>query len=231
MHILSRPPPLAFLRTLKSAAADICRIQQAFPNQPIVNEAVDVTSAEAVETATRSAAAKMGGLNVLCCLAGIVGCVHSVAATAAQFRNVIDVNLVGSFLCAQAAAKVMMEQGTGGSVLFTASISAHQTNFPQPQVAYNVSKAGVTHMARNLAAEWASSGIRVNSISPGYLDNILNAGEGLREIREIWASRCPYGRMGQTEEMTGAIVMLSSQRAGRYITGADIVIDGGATCL
>jgi sorbose reductase len=98
---------------------------------------------------------------------------------AATWRKVIDVNLTGSWLCAQAVGKKMISQGSGGHIVFTASISGHYVNFPQPQVSYNVSKAGVLHLTRSLAAEWASSGIRVNSISPGYMNTILNEGEGL----------------------------------------------------
>jgi NAD(P)-dependent dehydrogenase (short-subunit alcohol dehydrogenase family) len=85
----------------------------------------------------------------------------------AQFRKTLDVNTTGSFLCAQAVAKEMLGQKTGGTVTFTASISAHRVNFPQAQMAYNVSKAAVVAMKSSLAAEWAGMGIRVNSISPG----------------------------------------------------------------
>ena len=125
----------------------------------------------------------------------------------------------------------MIEAGNGGSILFTASISAHTTNWPQPQSAYNVSKAGVSHLTKNLAAEWAVHGIRVNCISPGYVDTVLNAGDKLKEVREIWASRCPMGRMGDIEEITGPVVLLCSKRAGRYMTGAELLVDGGALCF
>ena len=115
--------------------------------------------------------------------------------------------------------------------MFTASISAHHVNYPQPQAAYNVSKIGVTHLTRNLAAEWAVHGIRVNCISPGYLDTVLNAGDNLKDVRNVWASRCPMGRMGDVDEITPSVVLLSSKRAGRYITGTDLIVDGGAMCF
>ena len=73
-----------------------------------------------------------------------------------------------------------------------------------------------------------SFSIRVNSISSGYMDTILNEGDGLEEHRRAWAGRIPFGRMGQPEELTGAIILLCSQ-AGSYITGTDIVVDGGIT--
>jgi len=147
-----------------------------------------------------------------------------------QWRKTLDVNTTGSFICAQAVAKQIKSQGAGGgSITLIASISAHRVNYPQPQVAYNVSKAAIVALKSSLAAEWAVYGIRVNSISPGYMDTILNAGEGsLEEARKIWASRNPMGRMGAIGELDGMCILLAS-RAGSYINGADMVIDGGAT--
>jgi NAD(P)-dependent dehydrogenase (short-subunit alcohol dehydrogenase family) len=122
----------------------------------------------------------------------------------------------------------LVKQKTGGTITLTASISAHRVNFPQPQVSYNVSKAAVTALVKSLAAEWAVHGIRVNSISPGYMDTILNAGDGnIAEARATWASRNPMGRMGAVGELDGMCVLLAS-RAGSYINGADMVVDGGA---
>ena len=124
----------------------------------------------------------------------------------------------------------MISEGVGGTIVLVASISAHRVNYPQPQAAYNASKAALISMKSSLAAEWAVHGIRVNTISPGYMDTILNEGEGLNEARQTWAERNPMGRMGQPEELTGPLVLLCSG-AGSYITGADLVIDGGQTCF
>ena len=120
----------------------------------------------------------------------------------------------------------MILQRTPASILFIASISAHRTNYPQPQAAYNASKAALISLKSSLAAEWATHGIRVNSISPGYMDTILNEGEGLKACRETWTSRNPTGRMGSPQELEGAVVLLCSA-AGSYMNGADIVVDGG----
>lgn len=149
--------------------------------------------------------------------------------TDVQWRKTLDVNTTGAFLCAQAVAKQFIEQKTGGTITLTASISAHRVNYPQAQIAYNVSKAAIVAMKASLAAEWAVHGIRVNSISPGYMDTILNAGEGnIAEARKSWAERNPMGRMGAVGELDGICVLLAS-RAGTYINGADMVVDGGAT--
>jgi sorbose reductase len=217
--------------TLDSSSPAITELKKDFPSVQIHTVHVDVTSDTEVEKAFQQAHDLMGSIDILCCFAGIVGCVHSISATASQFRKVVDVNLNGSFLCAQAAARHMIESKAGGSILFTASISAHATNYPQPQAAYNASKAGVAHLTQNLAAEWAVHGIRVNCLSPGYMDTVLNAGDNLKPVRDVWASRCPMGRMGDVEEITGPVILLSSRRAGRYITGADLRVDGGALCF
>ncbi|KAG9963658.1 NAD(P)-binding protein, partial [Aureobasidium melanogenum] len=198
-----------------------------FPSAKIIIEPVDVTDAENVNRAFTAAAAR-GSIDILLCFAGVVGCLHAIEMTPEQWRRTIDINTTGSFLCAQAAAKQMQHQGTGGSIVFTASISGHRVNFPQSQAAYNVSKAAVIAMKDSLAAEWARYGIRVNSISPGYMDTVLNEGAGLEEARNIWASRNPMGRMGAVGELDGVVVLLCS-RAGSYINGADFVVDGGAT--
>jgi sorbose reductase len=226
--------------TLKSSAAAIEELKTDFPAANIFTGRVDVRDEVQVGEAIKSAVAGFrgsgSGIDILCCFAGVVGCVPSLNASAADdWRRVIDVNQTGSFLCAQAAAKYMIEtrttDTTGSSILFISSISGHSVNYPQPQAAYNVSKAGVGHLTRCLAAEWAVHGIRVNCISPGYMDTVLNAGDSLGPVRDVWASRCPMGRMGHVDELTGAVVMLSGRRSGRYITGADVVVDGGAVCF
>ncbi|KAI4730383.1 NAD(P)-binding protein [Aureobasidium sp. EXF-10728] len=213
--------------TFDSSDDAIKALQNDFPTAKIITEAVDVTDADNVTRAFSSAAAT-GTIDILLCFAGVVGCIHALEMTPAQWRRTLDINTTGSFLCAQAAAKYMRDQRTGGSIVFTASISGHRVNFPQPQSAYNVSKAAVIAMKDSLAAEWARYGIRVNCISPGYMDTVLNEGAGLEEARNIWASRNPMGRMGAVGELDGVVVLLCSA-AGSYINGADLVVDGGAT--
>ncbi|KEQ73209.1 NAD(P)-binding protein [Aureobasidium namibiae CBS 147.97] len=213
--------------TFDSSDEAIEALHTDFPSAKIICSAVDVTDAEAVTRAFDAAAARYS-IDILLCFAGVVGCLHAIEMTPEQWRRTLDINTTGSFLCAQAAAAHMRKQNTGGSIVFTASISGHRVNFPQPQVAYNVSKAAVIAMKDSLAAEWARYGIRVNSISPGYMDTVLNEGDGLEEARNIWAGRNPMGRMGAVGELDGVVVLLCS-RAGSYVNGADFVVDGGAT--
>jgi len=202
-------------------------LKERFPSCIITCFQVDVTDDATVREAVDLAADALGSIDHLLCFSGIVGCINALDMSATQWRRVMDVNTTGSFLCAQAVARKMVDQGTGGSIIFTASISAHRVNYPQPQAAYNVSKAALITLKNCLAAEWARYGIRTNSVSPGYMDTILNEGPGIAEARDVWAARNPTGRMGTPEELTGAIVLLSAETSS-YINGTDIVVDGGA---
>ncbi|KAL4981208.1 hypothetical protein BDW66DRAFT_146962 [Aspergillus desertorum] len=196
------------------------QLQEDFPHARISFTQVNVTDAELVANAVLKAEADFGGaINIALCFAGI---------THADWRRMFEVNTTGAFLVAQAPAKSMATNGTGGSITLMASISAHVANFPQPQVHYNASKAAFISAKSSLAAEWARYGIRVNSISLGYMDTILSEGDTLEQHRRAWMARLPYGRMGQPEEITGAVILLCSP-AGSYITGADILVDGGLT--
>lgn len=152
--------------TLTSSASSIDTLRHDFPAAKIQTHPVDVTDPASVTTAVLDSAKAMGALDILLNFAGVVGCTHALDMTPEQWKRTLEVNTTGSFLCAQAAAQVMSseengkrqeEQGRrrGGSVVLTASISAHRVNFPQPQVAYNVSKAGVVALAKSLGAEWA----------------------------------------------------------------------------
>lgn len=137
----------------------------------------------------------------------------------------MKVNLDGAFYTAQAAARIFKKQGYG-NVIFTASVSATLVNIPQKQAAYNASKAGVVQMAKCLSVEWVDF-CRVNCISPGFITtDILDIHP--KEWREKWFSMIPAQRMAQAYELKGAYVFCASD-ASSYMTGADLVIDGGYT--
>jgi sorbose reductase len=214
----------------EQAAPAIEDLRARFPGRQVIFCKVDVTDEVRVAEAVNEAATALGSVDHLFCFSGIVGCHHALDMTVQQWRRILDVNTTGSFICAQAVARKMVEQGTGGSITLTASISAHRVNYPQPQAGYNVSKAAVLALKNCLAAEWAVYGIRVNSISPGYMDTILNDGDGLASTRDVWTSRNPSGRMGKPSELTGVVVMLASS-SSTYLNGADIVVDGGGHVL
>ena len=124
----------------------------------------------------------------------------------------------------------MIKQG-GGSIINTASMSARIVNYPQPQCAYNPSKAGVVSLTQCLAVEWAEKNVRVNSISPGYTETelILEA-KHLVPLIEKWNAVTPMRRMGKPEELQAICVYLAGDMS-TYTTGSDFVVDGGFTCL
>ncbi len=149
-----------------------------------------------------------------------------------KWKATMSLNLDGVYLCAREEAKYMM-QNRYGKIINTASMSAHIINTPQNQVAYNVSKAGVLHMTKSLAAEWAPFGIRVNSISPGYtktdlLEKLLLTPEG-KKMESEWLKMIPLKTMATVEDLQGACLYLACS-ASDYTTGADLLVDGGYCC-
>ncbi|KAK0666747.1 hypothetical protein QBC41DRAFT_325230 [Cercophora samala] len=215
----------------QDTADDIIKEHQLrFPFAIFQYHRVDITDDKGVKEAVNEVRERLGSINILLNFVGIVCCEHAIGQPLDSWRRTIDVNTTGSFIIAQAVAQSMAAAGLGGSIILVASISGSRVNFPQPQAAYNASKAAVIMMMNCLAVEWAQHGIRVNTISPGYMNTILNEGEGLDEARKAWFGRNPMGRIGEREELSGAVVLLAS-RAGSYITGADIVVDGGQSLL
>ena len=151
--------------------------------------------------------------------------------TLEDWSRVINVNLNGTFLTAQAAGRVMLKQG-GGSIINTASMSAHITNVPQKECSYAASKAGVIAMSRNMAVEWgADRNVRVNTISPGYMATEMTLTDpNLEPLIGKWEELIPVHRMGKPEELEAIAVYLAGDMSC-YTTGADFRIDGAYTCF
>ncbi len=140
----------------------------------------------------------------------------------------MDINVTGTLCVAQACARHMIHARTGGSIINIASMSATCVNFPQEQCCYNASKAAVVQLTKSLAAEWAQHGIRVNSISPGYMDTALNRVPALEAQKKIWVDLTPQRRLGKVDDLNGLAVYLASEGSG-FMTGANCIIDGGYT--
>jgi len=191
--------------------------------------ATDVTDEEQVAAMVSSVVDKWGKLTIGVNNAGIGIWAEAETMQANEWRRLIDLNLTGVFLCAQAESRVMLPEGYG-KIINTASMSGHIVNTPQCQSAYNASKAGVIHLTRSLAAEWAPRNVCVNSISPGYtrtklVSDLLETPEGQKMMPE-WMRLTPMGRMAEVTDLQGAIVYLAAP-ASDFMTGHDMVIDGG----
>jgi len=189
----------------------------------------DVTQPDQVQAMVDAVIARWGRLTIGVNNAGIAMWVDSEKMTPEEWDRVMNLNLRGVFLCAQAEARVMLSAGYG-KIINTASMSGHIVNQPQNQMAYNTSKAAVMHMTRSLAGEWAKRGVRVNSISPGYtrtllVEDLLVTPLG-QTVLPTWMSFTPMGRMGEVTDLQGAIVYLASE-VSDFMTGHDMVIDGG----
>ena len=126
-----------------TALAEIDSLKADFPSVQILHDTADVTSASSLEASFDRATSRLRSIDILVTFAGVVGCTHALDMTAEDFRKTLDVNTTGTFLSAQAAAKRMVTQPYGGNIVFIASISGSKVNFPQPQAAYNASKAAV----------------------------------------------------------------------------------------
>jgi NAD(P)-dependent dehydrogenase (short-subunit alcohol dehydrogenase family) len=148
----------------------------------------------------------------------------------AEFRRVVDINMNACFVLASAAARQMIVQERGGSIINIASVHGLVAAAPNAQAAYAASKGGLVNLTRELAAQWAMHRIRVNAIAPGYFETELTqamfVGEdaGLRYIRR----NTLLGRAGELEELDGPLLLLASD-AGTYITGQTLAVDGGWT--
>ena len=190
----------------------------------------DCTDKAQVEAMVKQVVEELGGLDFCHNNAGI--CINAPAEemTYEQWLKVININLNGVFLTDIAAGKYMLANG-GGSIINTASMSAHIVNVPQPQCAYNASKAAVIQLTKSLAIEWAKKGVRVNSISPGYIGtDLVLTSKTLIPLIEKWNAMAPMGRLGKPEELESICVYLAGDTSS-FTTGSDFIIDGAFTCF
>jgi len=188
----------------------------------------DVRKLDEMEAAVAQIVERFGKVDIFVNNAGICKNIKAEEMTLEEWQEVIDINLTGVFIGSQVAGKQMIKQG-GGSIINIASMSGSIVNVPQPQCSYNASKAGVIHLTKSLASEWAQYSIRVNSISPGYMKTAMTEKTLQTDMAKDWWLRLtPMGRPGLPHELGGAVVFLASD-ASSFMTGADLIIDGGYT--
>ena len=191
--------------------------------------ACDVADDAALEALVEDTVANHGGLDIVVNNAGISdGPADAIGQDAAQFREVIDVDLNAPFLLSSLAAAHMVDNG-GGSIVNIASVHGLVAAAPNNQAAYVAAKSGLVGLTRELGCQWATKGIRVNAIAPGYFaseltEEILSGESGPR-----WITRnTPMRRPGAENELDGVLLFLASD-ASSYVTGQTIAVDGGWT--
>ncbi|MGV3576459.1 MAG: SDR family oxidoreductase [Devosia sp.] len=190
--------------------------------------AVDVTNAEALSDAVARVEAELGSLSLAVNAAGIANANPAEEMAVDQYQTLMDINLKGVFLSCQAEARAMLAHGRG-AIVNIASMSGVIVNRGLSQAHYNASKAGVIHMSKSLAMEWVGRGIRVNTISPGYTATPMNTRPEMVHQTKLFEEQTPMGRMARPDEMVGPTVFLLSNAAS-YVTGVDLLVDGGFCC-
>jgi NAD(P)-dependent dehydrogenase (short-subunit alcohol dehydrogenase family) len=203
---------------LEAAGAEACAV------------ACDVTEEADVDRLVAATRDRFGGVDVLVNNAGITEIVAAEEESLATFQRILGVNLVGAFLCAQRFGQVMLA-GEGGAIVNVASILGLVAAGQIPQASYTASKGGLVNLTRELAAQWARRGVRVNAVAPAWFDTEMTGDMFGDERSEKWIrGRTPMGRPGQVEELVGPVVFLASDAAS-YITGQVLAVDGGWTIV
>jgi NAD(P)-dependent dehydrogenase (short-subunit alcohol dehydrogenase family) len=201
-------------RELDASKAQACRL--------------DVTDEASCVAAVEQSVERLGGLDVVINATGIYRVAPAVDLSLQDWQLTIDANLTGAFLLARAAGRHMVAQSRG-RIVTIASVSSEVVN--PDYAAYAASKAGVAHLTRVLALEWARFGVTVNAIGPAVIPTPLSqAVVGDDSRRNAAIAKIPMGRLGAPEDLVGAVVLLSSD-AGAFITGQTIYVDGGRTLL
>ncbi|HEX2656784.1 MAG TPA: 3-oxoacyl-ACP reductase FabG [Polyangia bacterium] len=183
----------------------------------------DVSDAAAVDAAVKEIAAE-GGLHILVNNAGIAVNALTLGAKDADWKRALDVNLTGAFYCARAALRPLMKAKEAGRIINITSITAETGS--AGQAPYVAAKAGLIGLTKTWAREYASRGITVNAVSPGYIDTEMTAKDLPPDRREELLKSIPLGRVGSPEDVAAAVAFLASPAAS-YITGEVLRVNGG----
>jgi NAD(P)-dependent dehydrogenase (short-subunit alcohol dehydrogenase family) len=228
---------------MAAAQAGVDAVLASSPDAETLPIECDVSCPKSVAAMTQAVVDRFGDIHVLCNNAATKGTdLNEFFAPFEEFsletwRSIMSVNLDGMFLVAQSVGKRMVAQGKGGSIIQTASIYGviapdqriyEGSRFMDRQIntpaVYSASKAGVIGLTKYLASYWGSAGIRVNTISPGGVESGQN-----ETFQQRYSARVPLGRMANKNEIESALVFLASDASG-YITGQNLVVDGGLSC-
>jgi len=211
---------------LDQPGADFSALQAAAARRGVecLTLAVDVREQGAVQDAVREAAGA-GPVRYAVNCAGIDGLAPSHEVSTEEWRRVVAVDLDGVFFACQAEHEAMRVEG--GAIVNIASMSGHIVNRGVTHAAYGAAKAGVVHLSRSLGVEWAAHGVRVNSVSPGYVRTAMTA-RNAPETNARFAHDTPLGRLAEVHEVAAPVLFLLGAGAA-FITATDLRVDGGFT--
>jgi NAD(P)-dependent dehydrogenase (short-subunit alcohol dehydrogenase family) len=191
----------------------------------------DLTRADELDRPVDAALERCGRVDVLVNNAGGIDSGPALEEPLARFQEVVAINLVAPFALAQRAARAMVASGEGGTIVNIASVLGLVGNGTMPQAGYAASKGGLVNLTRELAAQWARHGIRVNALAPGFFESEMTAEMLSGERGRDWiARRTPMRRHGREGELDGALLFLASA-ASSYVTGQVVCVDGGWTSI
>jgi NAD(P)-dependent dehydrogenase (short-subunit alcohol dehydrogenase family) len=230
---------LRMATTLARAGATVCavarradRLQElAAAEERVVPLVADVADAEGRSELVRHVLDTYGRVDVLVNNAGTSNIAKIADESVADLRRVLEVNLVAPFDLSKLAGAAMIDQPQGGSIINVASIVGLVGLGRMPQAAYASSKGALVNLTRELAAQWARKGVRVNAIAPGWFPTELTEDLFQEESGRNWVrGLTPMGRPGELHELDGLLLLLAS-RASSYMTGTVIPVDGGWTAV
>ncbi len=188
---------------------------------------LDVTDTLSITNCLRETASELATPDILVNNAGIARQAYLTDMSEADWDDVIDTNLKGVFMVAQATAKAMIHAGKPGSIINIASILGYRVS--KALGSYIAAKAGVIQLTKAMALEWSRNNIRVNALAPGYFITEINEHQFTEAAHEKLKYVVPMGRVGELQEISGPLLLLASD-AGNYMTGSIVTVDGGHLC-